>query len=548
MNSIRIKGIVFSLSVIVISICILVCCYSILHQILTNNPNNAKSNLIWFHVIFFTATSLIIIINYSFLLIFLHKYTKSIIKLSHLCSQGANGDLTIRFHSNSKDEIGELGASFNQMMDKIKTLTHFDPLTTLPNPYVLEKELDSLIYSCNCTNFSIIMVAIDRLSLINQLYGYKTGDAIICEVAERIMNVIHDNDQFYRYKGNEFIILDKDTRSESEIDEKAKNILKALCEDYEAEDNTIQISINIGCFIRNEDTRSEDPLKAVTQSMNYAKHLGSNQIQKFNHETFQKMHYMNDLQADIIVGLQQDQFFLVYQPLFYLHNGKIAEIEALIRWEHPKKGLLYPDQFIELAEVTGKITSIDYWVLEAACKQLKNWNNNIDSVLLSVNISAMTFESIDFIADLKRLLNNYDINPAFLQLEITERMIIKNIEESIQKFTELRTMGIHIAIDDFGIGYSSLNYIVRLPIDSIKIDKSFTKDITSSREAEAIVASIINICKSLELNVIAEGIENRTIYDYLKCRECDIGQGYYFSKPISIHEIELAYLINTIAD
>lgn len=471
--------------------------------------------------------------------IFISKFSKSIAELDDLFAQGAKGNLTIRFTPKSKDEIGRVGISFNRMMDKIKTLTQYDPLTALLNQYVLENDIDTLVHSNNNTDFSVIMIAIDKLSFINETYGYTSGDAILYEVARRISRRIAGNQQVYRYKGDQFVVLCQDKLSDTELEELSQNILSDLKESYIVDDKTIDINVNMGTFIRNEDTKSEEPLKAVTQAKNYAKYMGSNQIQKFNQQIYNDLMVMNELQADILRGLKENQFFLVYQPLFYLGNENIAEVEALIRWKHPQKGLLYPDQFIDIAEQAGTIVNIDQWVIETACRQLKTWKDRQKTpVILSVNISAKTFETSSFIPELVDTIKKFDINPALLQMEITERMLIKNVEESINKLNELREMGIHIAIDDFGIGYSSLSYIVRLPIDSIKIDKSFVQNIHTSKEAKTIVSTIINLCKTLKLRVIAEGIESRLELDYLKSNKCDIGQGYYFSKPVSINEIE----------
>lgn len=475
--------------------------------------------------------------------IFVSKFTKSISELDDLFAQGAKGNLTIRFTPKSKDEIGRLGISFNRMMDKIKTLTQYDPLTALLNQYVLEKDIDALVHSGTPADFSLIMIAIDKLGFINETYGYTSGDAILSEVARRISTRTLGNQQIYRYKGDQFVVLCQGQISARELEELSQGILSELKESYAVDDKTIDININMGTFTRNEDTWVEEPLKAVTQAKNYAKYLGGNQIQKFNRQIYKELMVMNELQADIIHGLRENQFFLVYQPLFYLGNENIAEVEALIRWKHPQKGLLYPDQFIDLAEQTGTIINIDQWVIETACGQLKSWKDKKKTpVLLSVNISAKTFETSSFIPELVGMINKYGIDPSLLQLEITERMLIKNVEESINKLKELRNMGIHVAIDDFGIGYSSLSYIVRLPIDSIKIDKSFVQNIHTSKEAKTIVSTIINLCKTLKLRVIAEGIESRLELDYLKSNQCDIGQGYYFSKPVSIGEIEAKHL------
>jgi diguanylate cyclase (GGDEF)-like protein len=475
--------------------------------------------------------------------IFVDNFTKSITELDNLFSMGALGDLTIRFTPRTKDEIGRLGTSFNRMMDKIKTLTQYDPLTSLLNQYVLEKDVEMRVRSESMNDFSLIMVAIDKFSFINETYGYTSGDAILCEVAKRIVNSVTENYKVYHYKGDEFVILTDENLTYNETDAKAQYILTVLKESYQIYGKTIDVNISIGIFHWEESTRAEQPLIAVTQAKNYAKYLGSNQMQKFDPQIYIKLIVMKELQADIINGLLENQFILVYQPLFYLNNETIAEIEALIRWNHPEKGLLYPDQFIELAEQAGTIVNIDYWVLETACRQLRTWkDNDRKPVILSINISSKSFEIKKFIPDLVGLIRRYDIDPTLLQIEITERMVIKNVEESIQKLKELRAMGINVAIDDFGIGYSSLSYIVRLPIDSIKIDKSFVLNIAASKEAKTIVSTIINLCKTLNLNVIAEGIESELELDYLKNNQCDIGQGYYFSKPIKIEEVEKNYL------
>ena len=471
--------------------------------------------------------------------IYVDRFMKPIVELDNLFSKGAQGDLTIRFTPKSRDEIGRLGLSFNRMMDKIKTLTQYDPLTLLLNQYVLEKEVETIIHCESKHNFSLIMIAIDNFSSINETYGYSSGDAVLCEVASRILHCISEDYTVYRYKGDEFVVLSNKVPVEEDIYREAHKILTAVKENYQVKGKIVEININIGVFTRNDSTRFDDPLQAVTHAKNYAKYLGGNQIQKFDPKILDKILIKRGLQADIIHGLEAEQFFLVYQPLFYLNSEKMVEIEALIRWKHPEKGLLYPDQFIEIAEQSSSIINIDMWVLKTACNQLKIWNETkIKPIMISVNISSKTFETKQFIPYLIKLIRDYAIDPTLLQLEITERMVINNVEESINKLKEVRAMGIRIAIDDFGIGYSSLSYIVRLPIDSIKIDKSFVQNIVTSSEAKAIVSTIINLCKKLKLNVIAEGIESKKELDYLRSNKCNIGQGYYFSKPVSIDEIE----------
>ena len=475
--------------------------------------------------------------------LFVGRFTREIEELDHLMAVGAKGDLTIRFVTKRKDEIGRLGYSFNRMMDKIKTLTQYDPLTSLLNQYVLEKDIISLSNSEEKQDYSLIMIAIDKFSMINETYGYTTGDIILCEVAKRILFNVNENYSVYRYKGDEFVILANGNISEGELETKTNSILAQLKEGYQVTGKSIDMHFSIGIYIWKNNIGMEDPLKAVTHAKNYARYLGSNLIQKFDQEVYNKLSMMLELQSDIIHGLRENQFFLVYQPLFYLGTEKIAEVEALIRWKHPTKGLLYPDQFIDMAETSGTILDIDNWVLDTACRQLKSWiDQKIDPVKISINVSAKSFEMKRYTPMLLETVNRYGIDPSMLQLEITERILIRNVEESIMKLQTLRAMGFRVAIDDFGIGYSSLSYIVRLPIDCIKIDKSFVQNISSSKEAKTIVSTIINLCKTLKLHVIAEGIENIQELEYLKYSNCDIGQGYYFSKPISMEELEQNHL------
>lgn len=475
--------------------------------------------------------------------LFISHFSKSITELDELFAEGAKGNLTIRYVPKSRDELSRVGNSFNRMMDKIKTLTQYDPLTGLLNQFVFEKDIDSLMQGEEKKDFSLIMVSIDRFNFINDTYGHEAGDMILKEVAKRVERCVAglslNSARVYRYTSDELVILLDPSFDEAAVNELAKNILNSLREKMRINNKDIELNINIGTFNWNEDNRGEDPVKAVTHTKNYAKYLGSNQVQRFDPRIYKELSVMNELQADIINALRDGQFFLVYQPLYDLKELRIAQVEALIRWKHPDKGLLSPDQFIELAEQSGTIVNIDMWVIETACMQLKVWkDSNKKPVSISVNISARTFETAQFIPNIVKLLNRYELEPSLLQLELTERILIRNIDDSINKLNELRKMGIGLAIDDFGSGYSSLSYMIRLPIDSIKIDKSFVQNMNFSKEAKAIVTTIINLCKSLRFKVIAEGIESEHELEYLRCNECDIGQGYYFSKPIPIYEIE----------
>ncbi len=507
------------------------------------NKEEALGYLVSLRRMFLVVMGITLVISSLTAYIFVSRFSRPIVEMERLFAKGAKGDLTIRFTRASKDEIGRLGISFNRMMDKIKSLTQYDPLTTLLNQYVLEQDVAFLKQKKDGPGFSLIMVAIDKFSNVNETYGYAVGDIVLCEVARRILCCLNENYRIYRYKGDEFVVLAYGEVGEEELEELAQSILAALSESYLIDTRAINIRFSIGLYLWNEDSGAEEPLKALTHAKNYARMQGSNLIQKYDMEIYKKLMGTTLLQAEIVQGLRDNQFYLVFQPLFYLENGRLAEVEALIRWLHPEQGLLYPDRFIEVAEQTGSITDIDYWVIENACRHLQNWRESYSvPVLLSINVSTRTFEMKRFLEDLSDMVQKYDVDPSWLQIELTERLLIKNMEESIRRLAKLREMGFRIAIDDFGIGYSSLSYIVRLPIDCIKIDRSFVQNIGCSKEAKTIVSTIIGLCKDLGLNVIAEGIEEHSELEYLKTSQCDIGQGYYFSRPVGVEVLEKKYL------
>lgn len=265
------------------------------------NEEDALENLNGLQRLFYLVTGVTVIVGILLAYIFVSRFSKPILELEHLFSLGAKGNLTIRFTRKSKDEIGRLGVSFNRMMDKIKTLTQYDPLTTLLNQYVLEKDVHSLEQSEEQGNFSLIMVAIDKFSHVNETYGYTTGDIILCEVARRILICLNENYQIYRYKGDEFVVLANKNVTEEELETKALNILQEIKEDYVVAGREIDIRFSIGLFLWNENTRTEEPLKAVTHAKNYARFQGSNMIQKYDKAIYNKLSVSLELQADKIL-------------------------------------------------------------------------------------------------------------------------------------------------------------------------------------------------------------------------------------------------------
>jgi diguanylate cyclase (GGDEF)-like protein len=472
--------------------------------------------------------------------IFIRRLTNPIESLDKLMSEGASGNLNIRFESKTNDEIGRLGESFNRMMDKIKSLTQYDALTGLLNQHVLEKEIYRAVHEPSPKPFGLIMVAITHFSLINETYGYVTGDLILVEISNRIKKSVGIDCELFRYKGDEFVILCSNSDL-NRMDTYSRKSLKNLMKTYELNEKNIELNITIGLYKWDVRLGHDDPLKSLAHAKNYAKELGGNQIQVFDPDMHNRILNERKLESDLLTGLKENQFYLLYQPLFSVKNEEVVEMEALIRWKHPERGLVFPDQFITLAEKSNTIVAMDLWVIDQVCKDMKSFKSPLNEVIMSINITSKTFEAPYFIERLKEIISHYNIDPKYLQFEITERMVIENMDESIEKLKSLRSMGISIALDDFGIGYSSLSYIVRLPLDRIKIDRSFVQNMHESHEAKLIVSAIINLCKSLNLIVIAEGVELQEELDSLIKLECDIVQGYFFSKPIELDLIKETY-------
>lgn len=496
-------------------------------------PLNEAKELFW--VLFLSFT----IISISAAMFFAKHFADPIISLSSAFNQAAKGDLTVRINVNRKDEIGRAGDSFNVMMNQLKSLTYYDPLTNLPNLNVFSYDLDTMLKTRTIKEpLTIIMISIDNFSGVNENYGYTKGDQLLLQISHRIKKELVIDCKMYKGKGDEFMVIVENMLVKT-VEANIHRIINNLQKDYYVSDNSVKIKVSIGLVgFPDNGLDVEKLLVNVTHAKQQAKLNSSVSYQVYNPKTHQQEKHLLSLEEDIIKGIRENQFHMLYQPLFDTQTGELVDVEALIRWVHPTKGNVYPDQFIEIAERSGLILDIDEWVFKHVCKQQKAWNQKYQ---VSINVSAKSFEREDYVDFIKKTIQEYDLDPKFIQLELTERVIMESIEVNIKKMRELKEIGIHIALDDFGIGYSSLNYIVRLPLDVIKIDKSFTQQMVQSDEVRTIVATIINMGHSLGMKIIAEGIEFEDELKLLQKQGCDIGQGYLYSKPITTEELERKY-------
>ncbi len=468
-------------------------------------------------------------------------FSRPIIELEKLFNQAADGNLTVRATPNSNDEIGNASRSFNKMMEKINNLTYFDPVTNLPNYRVLSEVFSQTVTSLQGEQtVAVILFGADSFSRINERYGYRQGNTLLKMAADKIQDNIEENHYLFRGQSDEFVILCKTSPNDQPVPDISRNILKALQLPNTIGSETIFLNFNVGItFFSHHGRTIEELLKNAGFAKNLAKIEGPGQIKVFDADSRKKVLASRKLEESLALALTNNELFLVYQPIINLNDKTVRGMEALLRWNHPEEGLVPPNTFIPLAESSGLIHQIGHWVLLEACKQHKIWTNKgMPPLTMSVNISAKQFEAPGFIDSIQNILKQTDMNPKLLELELTESSIMHHIDENMVRLQKLQDIGIRISIDDFGTGYSSLSYMVRLPLNTLKIDRSFIAKLEENAQARAIVSTIIAMGHTLKLELIAEGIETMEQLSIIIDSTCKLGQGFYFSKPGIPEEIE----------
>lgn len=425
----------------------------------------------------------------------------------------------------------------------ISFMAYHDSLTGLPNRLQLVDILNQRIKESNHENpnFAVLFIDLDRFKTINDTLGHEGGDSLIKEVALRLQTAIRTHDTVSRLGGDEFVIVLNQINNEEHAKNIADKIQKIFLPPFSIQERDIYITASIGISLYPGDAQDfESTLKNADMAMYLAKDLGRNNFQFYTDELNRRAQHRLELENDLRKALENDEFFLMYQPVVDPIDNRIVSSEALIRWKHPVHGLRMPSQFIPLAEEIGLISYIGYWVLEEACRQNVQWKNNASTspISIAVNISGIQFKEKDFVSRVENILKKTSMNPKFLELELTESILMDNIDESIEKLKKLHEHGISISVDDFGTGYSSLNYIRKFPLDILKIDRSFVHDIGASNEGGSIVRAIISLAQNLGLDVIAEGIETKEQLTFLSSLNCRKIQGYFFHHPEQAGTVE----------
>jgi diguanylate cyclase (GGDEF)-like protein/PAS domain S-box-containing protein len=431
--------------------------------------------------------------------------------------------------------------------ERLRHIAHHDLVTNLPNRALLKDRLDQALRHARGyrKQVALLFIDLDNFKHVNDSLGHAAGDQLLRELANRFTRCLRPQDTVARQGGDEFIVLIPDLEQREHAAIIAQKILKALAAKVAIDGQELEVTASIGVSTYPDDgDDAELLLKHADIAMYYAKEKGKNGCEFFSAEMDDVLRQRVSMERNLRQALKNNELVLHYQPQIDLASGAIAGVEALVRWQHPELGLIGPQHFIPHAEENGLIANIGDWVLREACRQAKRWQElGYAALRIAVNVSGRQFAQPDFFERVARTLSAAGLDPACLELELTESVVMQNVDHNIATLDKLNQMGVHIAIDDFGTGYSSLSYLKRFPIQKLKIDRSFVRDITTDRNDAAIVNTIVAMAKTLGIAVTAEGVESEEQLAFLRGQDCDFAQGYYFDKPMPAEGIERAYLI-----
>ena len=425
--------------------------------------------------------------------------------------------------------------------EQLHFLAHHDQLTDLPNRLLFADRLRQARARAKREKHQcgILYLDLDRFKIINDTLGHAVGDLLLQEVGKRLRRCTREVDTVARIGGDEFSIVLVHLNDALDAEHVATKILKALAKPVQADEHEIFITTSIGISIYpNHDDEPEGLLKKADAAMYQAKAQGRNNYQIYDPSMDQDAEKRMTLENGMRRAIEREEFRIFYQPKIDSLSGEITALEALIRWEHPELGLLSPAEFIALAEETGLIVPIGEWVMRRACQDNRRWQEEgLPKVRVAVNLSGYQLQAKNFVAAVATVLEETGLAGKCLEFEVTETVIMQNPDFVVGILTQVRDMGIHISIDDFGTGYSSLAHLKRFSVNTLKIDRAFVRDIEKNSTDAAITSAIISMGSSLDLKVIAEGVETEGQFDMLKEKHCDEMQGYLFSKPVPVEDV-----------
>lgn len=448
------------------------------------------------------------------------------------------------FLASLRDVTGRKEAE--SQLEKIRRLERYlayhDTLTNLPNRTLFYDRLKQAIAVARRNNdrVAVLFLDLDGFKRINDTLGHSKGDILLQMVAQRLKSSVRECDTIARLGGDEFTVVLIGIDGPDDAARVAEKILKSMSRPFSVTGNEVHISTSIGIGLFPNDSEDIETLvRNADIAMYHAKYNGKNNYQLFNPGMTSAIAHRLAMENALRKAVERNEFIIHYQPQYDIRSGDVVGLEALVRWAHPDKGLLYPGEFIPIAEETGTIMQVSEWVLEQACRQSRLWNRSAGwPVRVAINISPLQFTQKNLVRSVYDILDETGMNPLNLELEITEGSAMKDVEYTVKTLKELKKMGIRISVDDFGTGYSSMGYLKRFPIDLLKIDRSFIRHIPEDKDNSAITSAIIALAHSMGLKVLAEGVENQRQYDFLKSIGCDEIQGFYCSKPLELEAVE----------
>jgi len=453
--------------------------------------------------------------------------------------------LTMSTIRKDKEPVGYVGvfsdiSVLEEQKQKLAHLAHHDSLTNLPNRHLFKMLLSQSIdhASKHQKQIAIIFIDLDSFKHINDSMGHPVGDELLVIISERLLANINEKDTVARMSGDEFVLLLNDISDTSQVQQKVKSLLMLFRDSFYVNESEISLTASMGISMYPQDSQDISTLMANADAAMYkAKEEGKNTYQFYTSELTSQAVEFVFMDNALRNGLVQNQFFIQYQPQISSDTKTLIGLEALLRWRHPDKGLIPPDCFISIAEQNGTIKELGQWILKTSCEQAKHWlDQGYQIGRLAVNVSAVQFYDEDFLEIVMSTLAQTKLPPQHLELEITESLVIKQADKVIDKLCRLNELGVSVALDDFGTGYSSLSYLKKLPVNRLKIDKSFIIDIPGDADDIAITNAIIGLAHTLNLEVIAEGVETQNQVSFLAGKSCDY-QGFLFSKPLDAEAV-----------
>ena len=432
------------------------------------------------------------------------------------------------------------------LQEELERRASHDPLTGLPNRHTFVERIGQALRRTrrrqNSREVGVLFMDLDGFKTINDSLGHEAGDRLLVTVAERLRNRLRSEDVLARFGGDEFAVLLEDTAGASEAIRVAQRIAEDLREPFTVDDFQVSLSTSIGITLGTAHA-NDDPermLREADSAMYRAKEQGPGRYAVFDPAMQARAQERLELEAELRRALEQEEFVLYYQPEVSLHDGKMVGFEALLRWQHPERGLLKPAAFVPIAEDTDLIAPIGRWVLEEACQQAKRWEEErplASPMTMEINLSSKQLRRQGLVRIVEEALVRADLEAHTLALDMTETVLIRTSEDNTQALDALKEMGVRLGLDDFGTGYSSLSYLKRLPVDRVKVDKSFVKGLGENATDTALVRMIIDLCHTLGVEIVAEGIETSEQAVLLRDMGCDLGQGYYFARPLLGEEL-----------